>query len=52
MELYEFKHLATGKKFTVFMDKAKAEKQLAELNKDGLAWEMWLFFEAIEDEDW
>ena len=52
MELYEFKHLATGKKYTVFMDKKKAEKQLAELNKDRLAWEMRLFFEAIDDEDW
>ena len=51
MELFEFRHIKTGEKYTVFMDKKKAEKQLAELNKDGKKWELRLFFEAIFEED-
>ena len=52
MELYMFKHLETGKTFTVFINKAKAEKQLAELNDHGAAWQMRLFFEAVDDAEW
>lgn len=51
MELYEFLHLETGKKFCVFMDKAKAEAQLADLNRDAEKWQMRPFFEAIFDNE-